>query len=122
MGQIEVNVPRLRCIHGRYFWRPTKAVKQLGFANVPLGSDLVKAVQEARRRNDEVERVRRRADDGPVHGSIAHVIKTYREDEAFAQLKPRTRSGYERILREIELRRRRHNGRGDYQKGLEGDL
>jgi hypothetical protein len=31
MGQIEVNIPRLRQIHGRYFWRPTKAVKALGF-------------------------------------------------------------------------------------------
>ena len=102
MGGIKVNVPRLRCIHGRYFWRPTKAVKQLGFANVPLGGDLVKAIQEARRLNDEVQRPRRDADDGPVHGSIAHVIKTYRSDETFAQLQPRTRSAYERILREIE--------------------
>ena len=49
MGGIKVVVPRLRCIHGRYFWRPTKAVKQIGFANVPLGSDLVNAIQEARR-------------------------------------------------------------------------
>jgi hypothetical protein len=102
MGGIEVSVPRLRRIHGRYFWRPTKAVKQLGFANVALGGDLVKAVQEARRLNDEVQRLRRGAEDRPVHGSIAHVIKTYRGDEAFAQLKPRTRSAYERILREIE--------------------
>jgi hypothetical protein len=74
MGGIEVSVPRLRRIHGRYFWRPTKAVKQLGFANVALGGDLVKAVQEARRLNDEVQRLRRGADDRPVHGSIAHVI------------------------------------------------
>jgi hypothetical protein len=102
MGGIEVNVPRMRCIHGRYFWRPTKAVKQIGFANVPLGGDLVKAVQEARRLNDEVERVRRGADDRPVHGSIAHVIKKYRADDAFTQLKPTTRKGYARILGEIE--------------------
>jgi len=58
-----VNVPRMRCIHGRYFWRPTKAVKRLGFANVALGADLLKAVQEAGRLNDEVEKVRR----GPMN-------------------------------------------------------
>jgi hypothetical protein len=104
MGGIEVNVPRLRRIHRRYFWRPTKAVKQLGFANAALGSDPLKAVREAQRLNDEVEKVRRGADDrpGPLHGSIAHVIQIYRADDAFTNLKPRTRRAYDGILREIE--------------------
>jgi hypothetical protein len=104
MGSIEVNVPRLRCIHGRYFWRPTRAVKRLGFANVALGGDLLKAVKEAQRLNAEVEKARRGADErlGPQRGSIAHVIKIYRADDAFTRLKPKTRKGYDKILREIE--------------------
>ena len=35
-----VKVRRLRCIAGRYFWRPTPAIRRLGFANEALGSDL----------------------------------------------------------------------------------
>jgi hypothetical protein len=34
--------------------------------------------------------------------SIAHVIKIYRADDAFTRLKPKTRKGYDKILREIE--------------------
>jgi hypothetical protein len=104
MGNIEVNVPRLRKIHGRYFWRPTAAVKRLGFANVPLGDDLLKAAIEAQRLNAEVEKVRRGADipSGPQRGSIAHVIQIYRADDSFTRLRPKTRKGYEKILREIE--------------------
>jgi len=104
MGQIEVNVPRLRYIHGRYFWRPTKAVKALGFANVPLGDDLFRAAAEAQRLNAQVDKVRRGSEKPPMvqRGSVAHVIEIYRADEAFAQLKPRTRRGYAKILAEIE--------------------
>jgi hypothetical protein len=104
MGNIEVNVPRLRLVHGRYFWRPTEAIKRLGFTNVALGDDLLKAVKEARRLNDQVEKVKRGADhrEGPPRGSVAHVIRLYKADEAFTNLKPRTRKGYDKILREIE--------------------
>src|SRR5215469_6414168 len=104
MGNIEVNVPRLRLVHGRYFWRPTKAIKRLGFTNVALGDDLLKAVREARRLNDQVEKVKRGADhrEGPTRGSVAHVIRLYKADEAFTNLKPRTRKGYDKILHEIE--------------------
>lgn len=104
MGNIEVNVPRLRLVHGRYFWRPTEAIKRLGFTNVALGDDLLKAVKEARRLNDQVEKVKRGADhrEGPARGSVAHVIRLYKADEAFTNLKPRTRKGYDKILREIE--------------------
>jgi len=104
MGNIEVNVLRLRRVRGRYFWRPTNAVKKLGFANTPLGEDLFTAIQEAQRLNAEVEKIRRGANDRPepVHGSIAHAIKLYKADDAFTRLKPRTRKGYEKILREIE--------------------
>jgi hypothetical protein len=104
VGNIEVNVPCLRCISGRYFWRPTNAVKRLGFTNVALGSDLFKAIQEAQRLNEQVEKIRRGADDrpGPQRGSIAHVIKIYRFDDAFTRLRPKTRQGYDKILREIE--------------------
>jgi len=104
MGDIKVTISRLRRIHGRYFWRPTKAVKALGFANVPLGADLLKAAAEAQRLNAEVEWVRRGADErpGPPRGTIAHVIELYKADDAFTRLRPKTRKGYENILREIE--------------------
>jgi hypothetical protein len=34
-----VDVPRLRKIAGRYYWRPTPTIKALGFENQALGSD-----------------------------------------------------------------------------------
>jgi Phage integrase family len=104
MGDIKVTVPRLRRISGRYYWRPTEAVRALGFANVPLGGDLLTAVAEAQRLNAEVERARLGADEwpSPRRGSVAHVIKIYRTDDAFTRLRKKTRNGYEKILREIE--------------------
>jgi hypothetical protein len=104
VGNIEVNVPRLRRIHGRFFWRPTNSVKKLGFVNTPLGGELFRAIQEAQRLNEQVERSRRCTDDraGPHRGSIAHLIKIYRVDDAFTRLRPKTRQGYARILNEIE--------------------
>jgi hypothetical protein len=104
MGNINVNVPRLRLVHGRYFWRPTKAVQRLGFTNVALGNDLLKAVKEAQRLNDQVAKIKRGADhrESPAHGSVAHVVQLYKADEVFTNLKPKTRKGYEKILREIE--------------------
>jgi hypothetical protein len=104
MGEISVSVPRLRQIAGRYFWRPTAAVKRLGFRNVPLGDDLLKAVAYAQRLNAEVDMARRGVDqrNERPRGSIGHVITVYRRDDAFTRLRPKTRSGYEKILREIE--------------------
>ena len=50
-----VTVKRLRYTSGRYFWRPTPAVKRLGFAAEALGSDLARAVARAQKLNDLVE-------------------------------------------------------------------
>jgi hypothetical protein len=101
MGTFEVK--RLRLIRGRYFWRPTAAVRALGFQNVPLGADVLKAVAEARRLNIEVEKARRGAEAaGPARGTIAHVIKIYRADDSYLRLALKTRRGYDKILGEID--------------------
>src|SRR5215471_14816918 len=116
MGNIEVNVLRLRRVRGRYFWRPTKAVKKLGFANTPLGDDLVTATQEAQRLNAGVEKIRRGANDRPepVRGSIAHVIKLYKADDAFTRLKPRTSQRVRKNPPRDRARRWQGDGRGDH--------
>jgi integrase len=98
---------RLRQINGKYYWRPTKAVKALGFAQVPLGNDLNTAISEARRLNLEVDAARNglvaRA---PIVGSgtVAELIHRYLLSPKFAALKPATQRDYRNILNEIENR------------------
>ena len=103
MGEVRVSVPRLRFVRGRFFWRPTPAVKRLGFAARALGADPDRAIAAARALNAEVEaRQRGEVVGRPDPSSIAGVIAAYRADPRFAELAPATRAGYRRILSEIE--------------------
>jgi integrase len=103
-----VKVRRLRCIAGRYFWRPTPAIRRLGFANEALGSDLAKAVGRAEQLNAEVDRALKGEDVAAavVPYSMDHLVQVYRADEAFTDLKPKTQAVYGRMLDEIV----RHDG------------
>lgn len=100
-----VSVKRLRCIAGRYFWRPTPSVKRLGFAAEALGSDLAKAVARAQQLNALVDQTvagkdsRREAEAEPY--SVAALVELYRQDEEFTNLRPKTQAGYNSVLRNI---------------------
>jgi len=104
LGKIRVNEPRLRMIAGRYFWRPTAAVKKLGFANQALGADPVVALNEARRLNNAVrEALAGAATPSIVKNSISDVIAKYRASAKFTlKLAPKTRKEYGKILDKIE--------------------
>ena len=55
MGNITMNVKRLRIIAGRYYWRPSATLKVKGFHAEPLGADPVKAITRAQELNRRVE-------------------------------------------------------------------
>jgi hypothetical protein len=38
MGEISMSVPRLRCIAGRWFWRPSASLRAKGYKNIALGT------------------------------------------------------------------------------------
>ncbi len=103
MGKLLINVPRLRSISGRYFWRPTPAVKALGFAAEALGADLDAAIAKARRLNDAVdEAIRTGGKVSIVPNSVGHLIQIYEASPAYAKLAASTRVEYAMGLRRIE--------------------
>ena len=102
MGEVKMSVPRLRRIGGAYYWRPTPAIKDLGFENVALGKDLAKAVTQAERLNAAVNRAKAGKPAEPTPGSIAWVIRVMLTDPHFDQLAKGTRGVYRQVLGEIE--------------------
>ena len=96
-----INIPRLRRIAGRFFWRPTPAIKALGFSNVALGADLPRAAIEAQRLNEAVERARRETAVAAAPGSVEAVIADYLASEWFSAKAPATRIEYRRILERL---------------------
>jgi hypothetical protein len=97
-----VDVPRLRKIAGRYFWRPTPTIRALGFENQALGSNRAKAIELAERWNAAVERALRNEPAAPVPGSVAAVIRDYQESLETSPLSAITKKGYKATLARIE--------------------
>lgn len=104
MGEIRVTVPRLRKIAGRYFWRPTPAVRALGFCAEALGADPVKAVARAEELNRrvEAERAGPPKPKEPEPGTIKALVALYCRDIAFTERAPKTKTVYQSILNDIE--------------------
>lgn len=101
MGKITMSVPRLRRIAGRWYWRPTPAIKRLGFRAVALGADIKAAIDMAERLNRAVAAELAGKRRGPRPGSIAALLDLYEADERFAALKPNSRRQYLSIMKEI---------------------
>ncbi len=98
-----IAVSRLRKISGRYYWRPTRAVKGLGFHAEALGPDLAKAVTRAEELNAEVAKATAGEPSRQIGpGTMADIIATYEADSSFTRLAEATRRSYAKILREIE--------------------
>lgn len=104
MGEISVNVPRVYLIKGRYYWQPTKAVRALGFSPEALGHDPIKAMRRGQELNAQVKAERQGHGPAVRDGSVAHLIRLYRESDHWARLRGSTRKGYDRILKEIEAK------------------
>lgn len=97
-----VDVPRLRKIAGRYYWRPTPTVKALGFENQALGSDRAAAITLAERWNAAVGRAVRNEPAAPMPGSVAAVVREYRAGLDTSPLSEATKKGYRATLAKIE--------------------
>lgn len=105
MGTLTVKVPRIITVKGRYYWRPTPAVKKLGFHNEALGTDLGKAIERAKFLNAEVDAEVGRApkqEASPRQGTVADLIRIYRRGERYKNLAPKTSREYDYILNRIE--------------------
>ena len=88
----------------RYYWQPSAALREAGWTTVRLNDDLAKAVAEAEARNAELDAWRagtatgpdeRPAEAGPAHGSVAHLVALWRDDEAYRELKPNSKRVYD---------------------------
>lgn len=97
MGRVELNVPRMKRVAGRWYWRTTAALKALGFCDEALGDDTDKAIARARDLDAQVENERvRRAGLPPsiIPGSVAALIGTYEASPQFAKLAPKTKQDF----------------------------
>ena len=97
-----VDVPRLRLIAGRYYWRPTPTIRALGFENQALGSDRAAAIALAERWNAAVERALTNEPAAPLPGSVAEVIRDYQGGLDSSPLSEATKKGYRQTLAKIE--------------------
>lgn len=105
---VKIAVPRMRLIHGRWYWRPTPAIKTLGFSAEALGEDLGKAVVRAQKLNALVEAARRESIEGAgqriAPESMADLVARYRTSPRYEMKAAATKRSYESILTEIETK------------------
>jgi integrase len=106
-----IKIPYLVPKPSGYYWQPTPAIKALGFRNQPLGTDPVKAAQEAQNWNLKVAAAKAAklakqagatADTVVVIGTYADLVDVYRGNEErglkpsreWRNLKPSSRQNY----------------------------
>lgn len=86
-----------------YYWQPKASIVKAGKAkSTPLGSDLAEAVRKAEALNARLDGVRR--DDKHLAAdpdTVDAVIEAYKKSDDYAQLKPTTRNGYRKFLRQL---------------------
>lgn len=104
MGEIRVKVERLRLINGAFYWRPTPAVRALGFENMALGQDPQAAIERAKQLNEAVARAKRGRPAEPTRGTVAAVIRDYCKSQRYIDLAPSTQYNYRLIMKEIETK------------------
>lgn len=92
--------------HALYYWQPPKALREMGFLPRRLAertNDLAEAITEAERLNAELDAWRAGLLPQVLKPyTIPWLIKQYRADESFTDLKPKTQQGYNQCLKEIE--------------------
>lgn len=82
----------------RYFWQPSKDLRDAGFQPARLLGDEAAAMQQADRRNEEVDRWRDGRDfiaPTAAVDSLDALIADYRTSRRWRELKPKTRRSYE---------------------------
>lgn len=84
----------------RWYWQPTAELRRHGFALQRLPDDEAQAIAEAGRWNAKVAAWRAGEDgrSGPQPGTLRDIIRRYRQSDAFTELRPKTRQGYDWCL------------------------
>jgi site-specific recombinase XerC len=89
----------------RYYWQPSATVAKLGLSPEPLGADYDPAKARALELNklaDEIRRVGKTSDNGPLPGTFSRLYGAYKDSDEFKELKERTRNDYTYYLGKIE--------------------
>lgn len=86
-----------------YYWQPKSEIVKAGQAqNTPLGTDLAEAVRKADRLNANLDARRRDAKHIAANpDSVDAIIESYKLSDDYAQLRPSTRDGYRKFLRQL---------------------
>lgn len=82
----------------RFFWQPSKDLRRHGFQPRRLADDRALAIEEAERRNEEVDRWRADREtvaEPAAPDSLAALIADYRTGRRWHELEPKTRRSYE---------------------------
>ncbi len=90
---------------GRWYYVPTKAMKQAGFRNESLGADLFEANQRAAGLNAEWDKIR--GEEKPSQkiesGTISWLFDEFEKDPAwYGKLSYRTQESYDRMFRRLK--------------------
>lgn len=94
----------LRPINGRYYFAPSKAMREAGFRNAPLGTDLAAARQYVAEQNDRYERERQAPLQEPQerNGNFFWLVHRFEQDPTWYGMRaPRTREEMDYAFRLI---------------------
>jgi integrase len=89
---------------GRWYFQPTRAMKNQGFQPLAFGDDIAEALATTQRLNEEWDAVRKRgpAAPGEVPGTVKWLIRDYKCSDWFTDLAPRTREEVDRHIERID--------------------
>lgn len=91
-----------------YYWVPSATLKRAGWASIPLGLDLAKAITAAEQRNEQVAQWKsggatpKKVQKYTAPATVADVLRRFRA-EHLPNVRPNTRRTYENALRKIEI-------------------
>lgn len=95
--------------NGRYYWQPSKALREAGWTTETLSKDRAKAIQRAEEINAKVQQWRNNPDiilpacDISAIGSVDWLIKLYKTSNDFQKLRPKTRHHYIQNMERISV-------------------
>lgn len=108
MGKLKIRylVVKPQKGHPIFYWQPNKALREAGFLPRRIAertNDIVDAVREAEDLNAQLDAWRSGAEKvAAPPGSLPWLIRLYRADHRYTDLRDRTRGDYESYLRRIE--------------------
>ncbi len=85
-----------------YYWQPSTPMRKRGYRARPLPGDRETAIAQARALNDEIEREKGVPDKKIKHGTVAWLIRQFKDDHRYRTKQPKTRQGYDQNMAIIE--------------------